>query len=218
MHVMCGVSSNWQSCEWTEADSHAWSILSRQTWKPSTSCRLCSFRRLIACTHWHAAVLSMPTLCKTCHSNMGWLCTYKRCTYKRLSSTKHNVTKHPVSVQPVDKLTCWAHVYAELGATSAQTLGEEETGVAAGLAAYGEGEVTMADGLGTVVTAEVVPGVAVGVAVTPVSARPGLVVATGLDDGETVAGELTDGEAEPEEVTDGEVEVPEGQRPQVAAQ
>lgn len=90
--------------------------------------------------------------------------------------------------------------------------------MAAGLAAYGEGEVTMADGLGTVVTAEVVPGVAVGVAVTPVSARPGLVVTTGLGDGEAVAGEVTDGEAAPGEVTDGEVEVPEGQRPQVAAQ
>lgn len=119
-----------------------------------------------------------------------------------------------MSVQHVDKLTCWEHVYAELGATSAQTLGEEETG----LAAYGEGEGTMADGPGTAVIAEVVPGVAVGAAVTPVPARPGLLVATGLGDGEAVAGEVTDGEVEPGESTDGEVEVPEGQRPQVAAQ
>lgn len=128
------------------------------------------------------------------------------------------MTGYSVSVQPVEQLTCWAHVYAELGATSAQTLGEEETGVAAGLAAYGEGEVTMADGLGTLVTAEVAPGVAVGVAFTPVPARPGLVVATGLGDGEAAAGEVTDGEAVAGEVTDGEVEVSEGQRPQVAAQ
>ncbi len=105
-----------------------------------------------------------------------------------------------------------------MGGTSAQTLGEEEIGVAAGLAAYGEGEVSVIDGLGTAVMAEVMPGVAVGVAATPVPARPGLVVATGLGDGETVTGEVTDGEAEPGEVTDGEVEVPEGQRPQVAAQ
>ncbi len=138
--------------------------------------------------------------------------------HMNIQSQNHIVTGCSVSVQPVDKLTCWAHVYAELGATSAQTPGEEETGVAAGLAAYDEGEVTTADGLGTVVTAEVTPGVAVGVAVTPVSARPGLVVTTGLADGEAVADEVTEGEAEPGEVTDGEVEVPEGQRPQVAAQ
>ena len=94
-------------------------------------------------------------------------------------------------------------MYAVLGGTSAQTLGLEETGVAT----YGEGETVVADGVGTVVTAGVAPGVAVvvalGVADTPVSARPGLGLASGLGE---------------REVGDGVGEVTKGQRPQVAAQ
>ncbi len=96
-------------------------------------------------------------------------------------------------------------------------LGEEADAVAAGVAAYGEGEVATPDGLGTAVADGVMPCVADGVVVTPVSARPGLELATGLGDEAvtTGEGEVTAGDGE---VTPDEGDVPEGQRPQVAAQ